>query len=251
MQRLKKSFIKWVVVAISCLLLGFLLGKFKQDILQDSLALMEVDLQNLSAEKVELSMRLARADAKLMTDEQTIDLLTQENKRLSDELNVAANKLYFYERIVSPELQPSGVRIYSFTVVQNEQSGEWDYELVLMQTQKDRRFLTGKFAIHFSAFDNGHLQEVALTSLNESAETEFKFKYFQTIKGAFSLPPEMTIEEVILQLNVAGNRWYKAQQVEQRYDWKTLIEKEQDNSESEATDDDLAFFEPTEQRFAA
>ncbi|MFT6986304.1 MAG: hypothetical protein ACJAT7_002137 [Psychromonas sp.] len=248
MKRLKQSFIKWIIVSMICLLLGFLLGKFKQDILLDSLALMEVDLQTLSAEKVELSMQLARNDAKLMTDEQTINQLTQENMQLSKELNISANKLYFYERIVSPELQSSGVKIYSFTVLENKQTGEWNYELVLMQSQKYRRFLSGKFSISFSGLDNGHLQNRALSSLSETSASTFKFKYFQTIKGDFILPPEMTIDEVILQLNVPGNRWYKAQQVTQRYDWKTLIEEEEDISEFEGTD--LTSFESEEQQLA-
>ena len=57
----------------------------------------------------------------------------------------------------------------------------------------------------------------------------FKFKYFQTIKGVFTLPPEVQIDEVILALNVPGNRWHKGQRVEQRYNWQTLIKKDDED----------------------
>jgi hypothetical protein len=237
MRRLRKSVIKWVVVAMICLLLGFLLGKFKQGILVDSLSLMKADLQTISLDKVELSKQLARIDAELMTEQQTVMQLTQENKKLNDELNVSLNKLYFYERVVSPESQPSGVKIYSFSVLKNELTGQWDYELVLMQTQKDRRFLTGKFDITFAAVDNEDVQNSSLSSLNETAKLSFKFKYFQTMKGTFILPPEMLVDEAVVQLNVAGNRWHKAQQIIHQYDWQTLIADDQDDSTQLDLDD--------------
>ncbi len=230
MRRLKKSFIKWIVVSMICLLLGFLLGKFKQDILRDSLALMETDLQTISAEKVELSKQVARIEARLLTDNQTINRLTQENKKINEQLNLSANKLYFYERVVAPEMESSGVKIYSFTVVKNVETDQWNYELVLMQAQKGRRFLTGQFELTFSVFENEHLKNISLSELSETVTSTFKFKYFQTINGVFRLAPEMTVDEVILQVNVTGNRWYKAQQVEQRYDWQALIEKDEGNS---------------------
>ena len=53
-------------------------------------------------------------------------------------------------------------------------------------------------------------------------ENSFKFKYFQTIQGSFDLPDDVMVDEVIINLSVAGNRWYKAQVVEQRYDWRVL-----------------------------
>ena len=229
MKRLKESFIKRVVVSMICLLLGFLLGKFKLAVLQDSFLVMEADLQTISAEKIELSKKLAGIETELTTDKQTINLLTQENKKLNDQLNTLANKLYFYERVVAPELQSSGVQIYSFSVRKDSETGQWRYELVLMQAQKGRRLLKGKFALNFSVHENGHLKHIPITEFSETFSSAFKFKYFQTIKGVFTLPPEVQIDEVILALNVPGNRWHKGQRVEQRYNWQTLIKKDDED----------------------
>ena len=225
MKRLKQSVIKWLVVALLCLLLGFSLGQFKLAVLQDSLASTEQGLQTIRAENVKLSKKTARIEAEQTTDKQTINLLTQENKKLNDKLNLLANKLYFYERVVAPELLSSGAQIYSFSVHKNSETGQWRYELVLMQAQKGRRLLKGKFALNFSVFENGSLKNIPITEFSESFVPAFKFKYFQTITGAFTLPPEMQVDEVILALNVPGNRWHKRQRVEQRYNWQTLIKK--------------------------
>lgn len=229
MKRLKRSFRKWLVVSMICLLLGFLLGQFKMGMLQDSLASMKADLQSSRAEKVELSKKIAGVEANIITDKQTITVLTQENKKLHDQLNVLANKLYFYERVVAPELQSSGVQIYSFSVHKNNEKGEWRYELVLMQAQKGRRLLKGTLALNFSVFENEHLKNIPITEFSDTFTSTFKFKYFQTIQGVFTLPPEVRNDEVILNLNVPGNRWHKGQRVEQRYNWQTLIKKEDEN----------------------
>lgn len=230
MRRLKNSFLKWIVVSMICLLLGFLLGKFKQHILTDSLVSMETEVQALSEDKINLSRQVARIEAELMADRQTIHRLTEKNKQLNEELITSANKLYFYERVVAPEMESSGVNIYSFTVDKDSNTGAWNYELVLMQSQKRRRFLTGNFELTFSVFENEQLKNISLNGDNKETRSTFKFKYFQTMTGSFLLPPEVAVDEVILAVKVKGNRWYKAQSIEQRYDWKALIEKDEGNS---------------------
>lgn len=227
MKQLGKNVGKWLVVSMLCLLLGFLLGKFKQDILRDSISLLTADLTNLRAEKSALAKQLAHVDAQVVTDKKMIERLTQENKKLNEQADVLSNKLYFYERVVSPELAPSGAKIYSFSVSPNAESGRWDYELVLMQAQKGRRFLIGQVNLSFAVFENEHLKNIPLSSLSEEPPANFKFKYFQTIRGSFTFPAEMTVDEVLLEVNVTGNRWHKPQQVEQRYDWQTLTAKDE------------------------
>lgn len=229
MTRLKYSFIKWLVVVSLCLLLGFLLGKLRLDILQNSLDIMEANLQQSRAEKIQLFKDMTHLDTLMMSDRQSINLLTQDNKNLNNQINELSQKLYFYERVVAPELHEYGVQVYSFTVDQNAETQQWNYELTLMQAPKGRRLLTGNFALNFSVVKDLQLQNISINELTDTPETTFKFKYFQTIKGSFTLPTAIQVEDVILTLNVAGNRWYKTQQIEQRYPWQSLIEKEDDN----------------------
>lgn len=235
MRRLRKHFIKWVTVSLICLLLGFLLGKFKQDILVDSLHMMEINLQELKQEKIKLSKESAVYQAELMTDKQMIAELTQENKALNEKISITNNKLYFYERVMAPELNESGVKVFSFSIEKNTKTRLWDYELVLMQSQKNRHFIKGLFDITFSVFDDDILKSIQLSSLNDPSVNEnsglaFKFKYFQTLKGSFTLPPKMSVDEVVLQINVSKSRWNKGQNIEQRYEWKGLMNDDQGES---------------------
>ena len=222
MKRLRNSVIKWLVVALICLLLGFLLGKFKQDILQDQLTVMAVDLQTMKVRNSRLEADLSRLQVTSISDQQSIKSLVETHKQLQDEIAIVNNKLFFYQGVISPELETTGVKVHSLQLTHNVQSESWDYELVLMQSQKGRRFLKGNINIMLSVFEGESLTQINLSDLSEQQENSFRFKYFQTIQGTFSLPAEVTVDEVIVQLSVAGNRWYKAQNIEERYDWRVL-----------------------------
>ena len=144
MKRLRNSVVKWLVVSLLCLLLGFLLGKFKQDILEEQLSVMTVDLQTMKTRNARLDTDLSRIEIMASSDKQTIESLLESNKQLQDELAVVNNKLFFYQGVISPELETTGVKVHSFELTKNEENENWDYELVLMQSQKGHRFLTGK-----------------------------------------------------------------------------------------------------------
>jgi len=222
LKQLRNSVVKWLVVALLCLLLGFLLGKFKLDVVTDHLAQVSASLEETQTANERLEAELAGLQISAVAEQQTIKSLLQANKLLQDELSIANNKLFFYERVVAPELESEGVKMYSFEVLKNQQSGQWEYQLVLTQAQKNRRFLKGKFTITLSVFEEGELKQIPLSSLTEALTDSFKFKYFQTLTGSFALPETVTVDEVIVKLNVSGDRWNKAQSHEERYDWRVL-----------------------------
>ncbi|PKG38574.1 DUF6776 family protein [Psychromonas sp. Urea-02u-13] len=222
MKRLRNSVVKWLVISLLCLLLGFFLGKFKQDILDEKLSVMAVDLHTIKIRNQRVETDLSRVQIISVSDQQTIKSLLQSNKQLQNELAIVNNKLYFYEGVISPELEKTGVKAHSFEMTENAKTGGWDYELVLMQSKKGRRFLSGNIDISLSIFEGENLKKVSLSALTETLEKSFKFKYFQTVQGSFVLPEGMMVDEVIVNLNVVGNRWYKAQRVEQLYDWRVL-----------------------------
>ena len=222
MNQLKKSVIKWFLIIALCLWLGFSLGVFQQTILENSLTTVKSELQSITQQKVEAVNKLASIEANQSTYAQVIKGLTEENKALHEQLNATTNKLYFYQRVVAPESFSHGVQVYSFSIDKSVDSDEWHYELVLMQSQKGRPLLSGKFSLSFTYQKGEELESIALTELDKDAASAFKFKYFQTIDGEFKLPDGLMIEEVILKLNVAASR----DDLELRYNWHSLLETE-------------------------
>lgn len=226
MKRLRDSVVKWLVFSLLCLLFGFLLGKFKQDMLENKLAVITLNFKKMEIRNAKLETKQSRLDIVLVAEQQTIKSLLQSNKQLQEQVTVANNKLYFYEGVLAPENEITGVKVHSFEVTQNEQKGFWNYELVLMQSQQDRRLLHGQFNIFLSVFEDQNFKLVALSELSGQESSSFKFKYFQTIQGSFLLADEMSVDEIIVKLAVTGNRWYKEQNIEQHYDWRVLSSKD-------------------------
>ena len=151
MKRYRKSFFKWMTISLLFLYFGFMVGKFKQDILHNTIQLLELDVASLSKENKGLMQKLTLLQAEFIAEKQINTSLFVENKALNESLNMSHNKLYFYERVVAPELSVTGLNVYSFTVSKQSDDNLWSYELVLMQAQKGRRSLKGKVDITFAS----------------------------------------------------------------------------------------------------
>lgn len=224
MKRYTKSFLKWTSISLLCLYFGFMVGKFKQDILHNSIQLLELDVASLTKENARLTQKLTLLQADFVAEKQINESLFIENKELNKALNSSHNKLYFYERVVAPELAITGLNVYSFSVSKAPDDNVWFYELVLMQAQKGRRLLKGNVDITFArADDNTETQSIKLSQIDETFKTEFKFKYFQTLKGQFVLPADAYFDQVFVIAEAAGTRWNRAQRVEKVYDWKEFM----------------------------
>ena len=235
MKNWKKSTKIWLFIATSCLVIGFLFAKLSVDIANDAANASKKQLESLSLENVDLA---AKNDLLLMrTIEQAsqIENLLTENQRLNVLAIDQAEKIYFYKRVISPDEIKKGIEISSFTVSpstkkdehgeKSEKPKQWNYELVLMQSQKGRRFLKGRYEIILSYFEGEDktLKKIALTDLNKKLGNKFKFKYFQTLTGQFELPKNFTVDEVNINLKVPGNRWQRTQSVSEHIEWDALV----------------------------
>lgn len=226
MRGYRKSFFKWITISLLFAYFGFMVGKFKQDILQNSIQLLELDNTSLSTENRTLTQQLNLTQADLTAEKQVNASLVTENKVLNETLDASNNKLYFYEQVVAPGLAITGLNVYSFTVSKGAGDNTWAYELVLMQTQTGRHVLTGSVDITFASADDTEqtAKPIKLSEFDENFSGNFKFKYFQTLKGQFVLPKQVKVDQVFITAEAKGSRWSRSQRVEKIYDWKDFIE---------------------------
>jgi len=225
MKGFKISFFKWVVISLICIYFGFMVGKFKQDILQYKVQLLELDAASLTTENTQLTERLNFIQAEFNAEQEIHDVLKHENKELNKALDASNDKLYFYEQVVAPELSVIGLNVYSFSVNKGEEEGTWLYELVLMQAQQGRRELSGKVEITFADTDDAEVstKEIKLSEIDPNVESAFKFQYFQTLKGSFTLPKDSKVGQVFVVAEANRTNWSRAQRIEKIYDWEGFI----------------------------
>lgn len=219
------GFFKWIVISLMCLYFGFMVGKFKQDILHHSIQLLTLDVASLNKENAELLQKLMFIQTDFAAEKKVNKAVVLENERLNEALNTSRKQLYFYEQVVASELTLTGLNVYSFKVSKSEGGNDWLYELILIQGQQNRRLLKGNVDIMFVRSDGTEatLISVKLSDLDESFKSTFEFKYFQTITGQFTLPEGSVFDQVFVVAHTVGNRWYKSQSIEKRYDWKHFI----------------------------
>ncbi|WP_298943584.1 DUF6776 family protein [uncultured Psychromonas sp.] len=225
MKGFKISFFKWVVISLICIYFGFMVGKFKQDILLHKVQLLELDTTSLTTENTQLTERLNFIQAEFNAEQEIHEVLKHENKALNKALDASNDKLYFYEQVVAPELSVIGLNVYSFSVSKGEEEGTWLYELVLMQAQQGRRELSGKVEITFAGTDDTEVntKDIKLRELDPNVESTFKFQYFQTLKGSFTLPKDSQVGQVFVVAEANRTNWSRAQRIEKIYDWEGFI----------------------------
>ena len=223
MRRLRKSFIKWLVISLFCLLLGFLLGKFKQTLLEGELLETKQELSLQTQDRLQRVQKIARFETQAQLDKLAIQALIDKNKDLKSKLAEANNKIYFYERVIAPEKEEHGVKIYSFNIEYNKHTKIWEYELILMQLQKGKRLLKGKFSLQISFIKEDKLYKKRLKKITGDTENTFKFKYFQKLKGGFLLPENIHIDDVFVIIKVRADKRNKSQEIEKVYAWRVLM----------------------------
>ncbi|WP_025563307.1 DUF6776 family protein [Psychromonas sp. SP041] len=225
MKGFKISFFKWLVISLICIYFGFMVGKFKQDILLHKVQLLELDTTSLTTENTQLTERLNFIQAEFNAEREIHDVLKSENKELNKALDASNDKLYFYEQVVAPELSVIGLNVYSFSVSKGAEEGTWLYELVLMQAQQGRRELSGKVEITFADTDDTEVstKDIKLSEIDSNVESAFKFQYFQTLKGSFTLPKDSKVGQVFVVAEANRTNWSRAQRIEKIYDWEGFI----------------------------
>ncbi|MFC4655177.1 DUF6776 family protein [Rheinheimera marina] len=159
----------------------------------------------------ELNERLKQNDyltAELAVEKSASQLLQKELKSEQQKLFDNRKELAFYQRIMSPEPQDSGVLIDSFTISNGAAPGNYRFNLVLIQQDQQRKFAKGtlELTVNGRQLDKKASQDLLKLAGFGKSDKAYSFKYFQIIEGEFSLPEGFNAEKVEVQLKVAGSR---------------------------------------------
>lgn len=117
--------------------------------------------------------------------------LQEENYSLRE--NVA-----FYQKIMAPELQQSGVIIESLAVSKNRAARHYHFSLALLQVEQRRELVEGEIAIQLIGRINGEEQRFNLLELANISPSEHNFvmRYFTLYEGDFFLPEGLVPERI-------------------------------------------------------
>ncbi|MEK6806033.1 MAG: DUF6776 family protein [Pseudomonadota bacterium] len=172
-------------------------------------------------------LRAARAEIATLRGEtvylqrsQEIDKQSSESVKgsltsLQKELADLREQVAFYRGIVSPDASQAGVRVYEFKVRPGARVGSYRYDLVLIQSVRHDRRITGHVEVLLSGSGAG--SSLRLSDLVPAPSLDFSFKYFQEFTGEFRLPTGFVPSRVLVQVLPEGG-----QKIEDDFDWAKI-----------------------------
>ena len=128
------------------------------------------------------------------------------------EMENLKEEVTFYKSLMSPEDVPKGLNIQALEL-RSLSDAEYEFELLLTQVALRRNYIGGEIRLDFigqGPQQRGEVGGQVVKSFTELAdETQypfsFRFRYFQDIKGRFSLPEGFLPERILVTASRSGH----------------------------------------------
>lgn len=177
-------------------------------------------------------LRAARDEASHNRDEATFaqrshDIDTQAcaqvKASLTDLQSEAAGlreQLAFYRGIVTPDAGGSGVRVYDFKIAHDAKSGQYRFDLVLIQSVHHDKRVGGQINVVIEGVRGSQRQSLRLSDIadGDARDLVFSFKYFEEFGGTFRLPDGFRPIRVAITVLPEGGQ----PKIQDEYDWARI-----------------------------
>lgn len=167
----------------------------------------------------DLSQRVAVLQKGGEVDRQAAEDFRETVRALNENLANLEQEVAFYKGIMAPGSIDKGLRIskIDITPLGNRQ---YSYSVMLTQVVDNTNFVQGEVAVNVIGVRNGVREIVALRDLDSGVADlgiDFRFRYFQEIKGSLNIPSDFTPQQMQVVLQSRGKN---SQRVEETRTWK-------------------------------
>lgn len=214
-----QRFLVLMVVAVSCLVLGYYLG------IRDEIAIIQ-ERSDLKQNQQELQQQLLDVQGKAAIhkhgselERQASERVRQENILLQNRVSDLEEAVSFYKSIMAPQKGSKGLNVERMEIAGTYQPGRFKYKLVLTQVADNRAYVSGKVKLNLLGIQEGKKQSIAFGDISNDIESKganFKFRYFQDVKGEIVIPEDFLPEQVEV---IAESTGRKSTRLEKRFDW--------------------------------
>lgn len=178
-------------------------------------------LRSARAENSELREQVVYAERSSQIDAQACASVRESLATLQAEAADLREQVAFYRGIVSPDESRAGVRVLDLKMIEQAQPGVWRFDLVLIQSVRHDRRVSGAVEIRLIGSQSGQPRTLEIKDLMVGNEKPpaFAFKYFQEFSGDFRLPEGFRPLRVAVTLAPDG---HSSPRVEQEYEWSKI-----------------------------
>ncbi|MCS3457360.1 hypothetical protein M2366_003474 [Aeromonas sp. BIGb0405] len=200
---------KWILLAVLALgaLAGYVVGN-RQELAQGSL--LEVQQQTLArqAEAIgKLESELGVKQTQIATQQAAFEQLQQQLKSQEAQSQELKRQLAFFERIMRPEGEQSGVVIDNLTVQESSVPNRYHYRLALTQPAKQRELFRGQVQIRVEGSQNDKPKILSGRDLQMKAGAgRYSLRYFQLLEGDWQLPDGFVPDRIRVTISKEGRQ---------------------------------------------
>ena len=165
---------------------------------------------------VQLDTEISLLKTEKKVKQEAIVQVQNDYKNLIENQNHLKSEIDFYERLLSPNAENKGLRVFEATA--RKHAGDlFNVKVILVQKLERAKEISGKFQIKLA----GHVNNLPkLVQISDSDASGFKFKYFHNISLDFSMPEGFKVEQLVVKLFPKSK---KAKNIEYTIDWHTII----------------------------
>jgi hypothetical protein len=214
---------------VGCLLVIVFIGVFVigRYLALSDLKMTKVDLLISQQALVNANAALSSTSENLIMEKQSSEIDLQSNQELANNVkelqqanNELSEELKFYRKIMSPELELSGLTIDSLKISKTDQAIQYHFRLTLIQAGKQMQFLKGELTLKLVGLLDGNKTEIDFRELGtiNSKQFQFQFKYFQNIQGFIHLPLGFEPQKIAVLAKTKGLK--KNQNADALFSWQ-------------------------------
>ncbi|MDB4453332.1 hypothetical protein N9123_00225 [Pseudomonadales bacterium] len=190
--------------------------------------LMTAELAELQASFRGEQQRAVTAEKSAEIDRLAAEAVRKELLSYRNELAELKTSVDFYRGLMAPDELEKGLALHGFHVSFNKRTNSYQYKALVTQAGGKNQLLKGKFDISLvvessDASAKNSIQTFALSDLpgfNGNLPTKLRFRFFQTIEGAFKLPDHLTPVSMVIALESTGKA---VQKINKTFNWQDLL----------------------------
>lgn len=182
------------------------------------------ELVQLRDENSQLKLDVAKGDLAQEIERNTIVEMNKTQLQQQSEIVEQQLALRFYQKVMAPEDTVNGIRIEEVSLEAGVSTDHYRFELLVAQLEKRKRYIRGEVQLSVVGSKQGQPKTIALNKLLMTAQDlKFSFRYFQSIKGEFTLPQKFIPEQLQVTLKMAKRRGQKSAKVTEVFPWEDIV----------------------------
>ncbi len=191
-----------VLVVLGTFIAGVVLGVAGVN-LQLSIAQEKRDLQErivfMSGQVEELQQWQSNNQTRRDIDATALELVRRELAAQQETIAELERGIKFYKSLMAPGELQEGLSVHGIDIFPENEPGHYQFRILVQQSTRKHQLLTGSLNVWVVGELDGEIARFDLSSLSEdvpNANIRLRFKYFQAIDGALTLPQGFTPQVV-------------------------------------------------------